>query len=382
MANNDIVLRVGGDESTTLSVGTTTLVSTSDYEELRNLPSIEGVELIGNKTLDELNAYTQDQVDAKLADKANKSDIPSLTGYATETWVKGQNYASANDIYTKGQTDTLLASKANKSDIPSLTGYATEQWVENKHYLTQHQSLADYYKKEQTDALLNSKADASAIPTKTSQLTNDSGFVTDAGVTSFNGQKGAVTYTAPVTSVNGKTGAVTVDVPTKTSDLTNDSGFITSAPVTSVNGETGAVTINVPSNVSELINDMGFIESGVIDEYLGPKFYATDATSQAALSQAAGGTPEIVTPMSLIQDGAWAIFYGMNPRYMYGWMNGTELELARLGASLNTQNSTLTLYLRGRTSIATGKIYMMDVETSDTSWTVTPLASDAEGVAY
>ncbi len=49
------------------------------------------------------------------------------------------------------------------------------------------------------------------IPTKTSQLQNDSGFITNA----------------PVTSVNGETGDVTVDVPTKTSDLTNDSGFIT-----------------------------------------------------------------------------------------------------------------------------------------------------------
>ena len=47
------------------------------------------------------------------------------------------------------------------------------------------------------------------IPTATSDLTNDSGFITDAGVTSFNGSTGAVTYTAPVTSVNGATGAVT-----------------------------------------------------------------------------------------------------------------------------------------------------------------------------
>ena len=53
-----------------------------------------------------------------------------------------------------------------------------------------------------------------AIPTKTSDLTNDSGFITDAGVTSFNGSTGAVTYTAPVTSVNGSTGAVTIAVPT------------------------------------------------------------------------------------------------------------------------------------------------------------------------
>lgn len=34
------------------------------------------------------------------------------------------------------------------------------------------------------------------------------------------------------------------DIPSKTSDLTNDSGFLTSAPVSSVNGQTGAVVIS------------------------------------------------------------------------------------------------------------------------------------------
>lgn len=35
----------------------------------------------------------------------------------------------------------------------------------------------------------------------------------------------------------------TYTIPTKTSDLTNDSGFLTSAPVSSVDGKTGAVTV-------------------------------------------------------------------------------------------------------------------------------------------
>ena len=82
---------------------------------------------------------------------------------------------------------------------------------------------------------LEDKADSSDIPTKTSDLTNDSGYITDAGVTSFNGSTGAVTYTAPVTSVNSQTGAVTLSIPSKTSDLTNDSGFQTTGNlVTSV----------------------------------------------------------------------------------------------------------------------------------------------------
>ena len=86
---------------------------------------------------------------------------------------------------------------------------------------------------DQTDLknALDGKANASSVPTKTSELENDSGFITDAGVTSFNGSTGAVTYNAPVTSVNGNTGAVTITIPTNVSDLNNDSGFTTTPPM-------------------------------------------------------------------------------------------------------------------------------------------------------
>lgn len=119
-----------------------------------------------------------------------------------------------------------------------------------------------------------------------------------AGVTSFNGQTGAVTYTAPVTSVNGSTGAVTLTIPdaqvqsdwnattgmgvilnkptipnvpswalasskptytasevgalpsstTYVSSFNGNTGAITySAPVSSVNGQTGAVSLAIPA---------------------------------------------------------------------------------------------------------------------------------------
>lgn len=37
-----------------------------------------------------------------------------------------------------------LDAYALKTEIPSLTGYATESWVESKNYLTEHQSLVGY----------------------------------------------------------------------------------------------------------------------------------------------------------------------------------------------------------------------------------------------
>lgn len=119
-------------------------------------------------------------------------------------------------------------------------------------------------------------SDTTTIPTRTSQLTNDSGFITSA----------------PVSSVNGQTGNVVLNIPTNTSDLTNDSGFLTSAvtsfngqsgavtytpPVTQVNGQTGNVTINVPTRVGQLTNDVGYLTSV-------PSEYVTDTELQTAIS--------------------------------------------------------------------------------------------------
>lgn len=165
--------------------------------------------------------------------------------------------------------------------------------------------------------------------------------------------KQAVQYHALVKSVNGQTGDVTINVPTKTSDLENDgdgvSPFVT---YSSMYGE-GYVTAN---NLAE------------------PTFRATDATSKAVLRQAFGVNADIVVPSSYTSQ--LLLLLDLEPRTWFCWMNGSEMEFARMSVSVNTGTSAITLYLRGRTSIATG---IMGV---DSSWTVTPLASDAEGVAY
>ena len=147
------------------------------------------------------------------------------------------------------------------------------------------------------------------------------------------------------------------------------------APVTSVNGQTGEVTINVPTAMSELTNDIGYITSSELeDAFANAHMFATDATSQAVLSQAFGISVIIRVPSDITT--MLVLLYHLEPRIWFCWMNGAELEFARMSVSVKTSNSAITLYLRGRTSIATG---IMGV---DSSWTVTPLASDAEGVAY
>lgn len=162
--------------------------------------------------------------------------------------------------------------------------------------------------------------------------------------------KQAVQYHALVTSVNGNTGAVTINVPTKTSDLTNDG-----------DGASGFVTGN---NVNDIVNL----------SLLTPTFCATDATTQAVLQQAFGASADVVVPSDITSTPL--LLQKLEPRTWFAWMNGAEMEFARLSISVNTSNTQGTLYLRGRTSIATG---IMGV---DSSWTVTQYPMDVEGVAF
>lgn len=60
----------------------------------------------------------------------------SLKGHVHDQYLTIENAAS---IYAK------------KTDIPSLAGYATQTWVQQQGYLTSHQSLANYYTKSETD---------------------------------------------------------------------------------------------------------------------------------------------------------------------------------------------------------------------------------------
>ena len=58
------------------------------------------------------------------------------------------------NYYTKSEVNTSLEAKANKTEIPSLNGYATEQWVGQQGYLTEHQSLDNYYTKSEIDGIV------------------------------------------------------------------------------------------------------------------------------------------------------------------------------------------------------------------------------------
>lgn len=129
--------------------------------------------------------------------------------YATQVVVNEEIAARISDIRDVKAT---LESKADKSEIPSLNGYATEQWVGQQGYLTEHQPLktingetivgdgnieissgeetdpvwtaekVNYYTKSEVNASLEAKADKTEIPTvptNVSAFTNDAGYLTE-----------------------------------------------------------------------------------------------------------------------------------------------------------------------------------------------------------
>ena len=174
------------------------LVDDSEIARLATLTNYDDTEvknLIATKA-NSADVYTKTESDAKyltehqsLADyatkeelslKANSSDIPTKTsqlvndsGYLTE-------HQSLENYATKSEIPTLISQLTNDSgyitSIPSE--YVTETELESKGYLTEHQSLANYVTKDELPDI-SGLASKSEIPTATSQLTNDSGFITE-----------------------------------------------------------------------------------------------------------------------------------------------------------------------------------------------------------
>ena len=179
-------------------------------------------------------------VKAAIETKADKSEIPSLNGYATEQWVGEQGYLTEHqplktingetivgngnieissgeetdpiwnaekvNYYTKTESNgiyatqvamneeiaarkadirevnTSLESKANKSEIPTVPTNVSA-FTNDAGYLTEHQSLDNYYTKSEVNASLETKANKSEIPSlngyATEQWVEDKGYITE-----------------------------------------------------------------------------------------------------------------------------------------------------------------------------------------------------------
>ena len=212
--------------------------TTTAYGDLTGKPRINGVTLVDNKTSQELKLYG--------TDNAPPYPVTSVNGQTGDVTISaGGNVDSVN-----GKTGVVVLNKSDVGlgNVDNVRQYSTSNpppypvrsvdgatgAVVTNAVKTTPQSLSDTQKQQvrnnigagtsSFDGDYNSLTNKPTIPTKTSQLTNDSGFITDAALAGY---------------------AKTTDIPTKTSQLDNDSQYITvsEAPVQSVNTKTGAVVL-------------------------------------------------------------------------------------------------------------------------------------------
>jgi len=145
-------------------------------------------------------------------DLINKPNIPSLDGYATETYVTTRGYLTSvgtisyNDLSNK---PTLFSGSytdlTDKPNIPSLTGYATETFVTTRGYLTSVGTISynDLSNKPTIPAAytFNVAADDSALRTISSEETVK--FIGAGGITTASDGEGNITITGGSITVNG-----------------------------------------------------------------------------------------------------------------------------------------------------------------------------------
>ena len=117
----------------------------------------------------------------------NWSDILNKPTFATVA-----TSGSYNDLSDKPTIPTTTSQLTNDSGFitdSALTGYATETWVEQKGYLTSV-AWGDITGKPTlatvaTSGSYNDLINKPTIPTTTNELTNDSGFITNAALTGY-----------------------------------------------------------------------------------------------------------------------------------------------------------------------------------------------------
>ena len=191
-----------------------------------------------------------------------------------------------------------------------------------------------------------------AVPTKTSDLTNDSGFVTNSAI-----GKGTLTIQKNGANVatfganQSDNATANISVPTKTSQLTNDSGFVTSA--------------DVPSKTSDLTNDSGFLTKNNI--VAGDNVTVTDENGNVKISATGGGSGGVTYTKLTGSVDFTTTAYTDDP-YFLGQNAATWSENSAVGNKALTSTTDIGLFI--------GTSYTMVVNIQGTSSMFSAKAED------
>ena len=175
----------------------------------------------------------------------NASDVKALPD--TTTYVSSVDGSSGAVTTNAVKTTAQSLSDAQKTQARTNIGAGTSSFSGNYGDLSNKPTIPS-----KTSDLTNDSGFINASGAPVQSVDGDMGTVTTNAVkvvaqTLTEAQKGIARTNigAGTSSFSGDYGDLSnkPTIPTKTSDLTNDSGFLTDAPVDSVNGKTGAVEL-------------------------------------------------------------------------------------------------------------------------------------------
>lgn len=115
--NNEIRLGVRPSDNMTLNAGDVISTGSSDYNDLTNKPSIEGVELIGDVSLDDLGVAFVDDIPTDVSELVNdagyitSADIPPIPDKTSELVNDSGFITSPNVVYCTCDTAANQAAK-------------------------------------------------------------------------------------------------------------------------------------------------------------------------------------------------------------------------------------------------------------------------------
>lgn len=227
----------------------------SSYNDLANKPSINNVELSGNKTLEDLGIQPAGEylVAADIANKADKAT--TLAGYGitdayTKTEVDGMVGSAFHYKGSVANEEALPASDNKQGDVYNVedTG-ANYAWDGAKwDKLSENIDLSSYLTKEEASDIY---ATASSLD----------GKVNYTDLTNYYTKKEADADFATKDELNTKANATALDsyalkteIPDATSDLTNDSGFITADALTGYAETADLATVATSGSYEDLTN--------------------------------------------------------------------------------------------------------------------------------
>lgn len=245
----------------------------SDYNNLYNKPSIEGKELRGFLSLDDLNIQPKGNYALKEQIPTKLSELSNDKGFITEI---PSEYVTEQELHNKGYiTNQELSNKGYITNVPEE--YITETELSDKKYITNTvNDLFNYYLKKDTYTKQEVNNLISTISTINILVVSSLPTVGKENVIYLVPKEAEPrdTYNEYIYVNNnwehiGNTKVDLSDYYTKsqTNNLLNEKANVGDIPV-------------IPENISAFNNDKGYLNA-IPNEYIKNTDYATDTTGGA-----------------------------------------------------------------------------------------------------